>query len=96
MNIIPPMTHEHGKYWSQPKDIRLAPMDDTHVLLSSYQIDRLSEYSASMPSGVYSGKCWLWKQHPKYGNDMWLIWYGLEESPNEFLVEKRQILEIYQ
>lgn len=94
MNIIPQITHPLGRHWDQPRDIRDAPMDDTHVLLTPFQVRLLPEYSTSMPSGVYAGKCWKWVQLPKFGNDKWLIWYGNEVSPNEFEVCKRKILEI--
>lgn len=58
MNIIPEMTDPLGKYWEQPKDIREAEMDDTHVLLTQAQFDGLHDYSASLPTGTYDGKCW--------------------------------------
>lgn len=56
--MIPVMDDELGRHWEQPIDIRDAPMDDTHVLLTEYQFAKLLNYSASIPTGVYPGKCW--------------------------------------
>lgn len=77
MNAIPPMTDPLGRYWKQPSDIREAPIDDTHVLLRPDQFDELHEYSTSIPTGVYPGKCW--KRHERGG---WMLaWYG--EAPGQ-------------
>ena len=75
MNCIPAMTDPLGKHWQQPADIREAPMDDTHVLLTSPQFFKLLEYSSTIPTGVYEGKCW--KRHEK---GKWLLcWYSYED-----------------
>lgn len=82
--MIPAMTDPLGRHWQQPQDIREAPMDDLLVLLTPAQFEGLSEYSTSMPSGVYPGKCWrrnLFTRDPQTGNvvatDKWLLgWYG--------------------
>lgn len=74
MNQIPEMDDPLGKHWNQPKDIRYAPMDDTHVILSPRQVAILHEYSASIPTGVYPGKCW--KRIQK--DIMILAWFGTE------------------
>lgn len=58
MNAIPPIINPKGKHWDQPANIRDAPMNDTHVLLTRAQLRGLMEYSNSQPSGVYDGKCW--------------------------------------
>lgn len=95
-NAIPEMTDPLGRHWHQPADIRSAPMDDTHVMLTQREVDELPEYSASMPSGVYPGKCWKWCQHPKFGDAMYLMWYGdfCDESRREVFNCKRRILVI--
>lgn len=71
MNVIPAMTDPLGKYWRQPADIREAPMDGTHVLLTQAQVDSLEEYDRSYPSATYDGKCWLRTN----GRTTWLCWY---------------------
>lgn len=72
-NIIPQMTDPLGKYWDQPKDIRSAPMDDDCVLLTRDQFNELSDYSRSIPSGVYPGKCW---RATYKGGARYMLWYG--------------------
>lgn len=74
--MIPEMTDPLGKHWDQPKDIRSAPMDEYTVLLDQRQVNQLSEYSTSYPSGVYPGKCW--KRQEKEG--FLLVWYGDEDD----------------
>ncbi len=92
LNAIPAMTDPLGAHWDQPKDIRSAPMDDKHVILTPAQIRQLSNYDRSMPSGVYSGKCWLRKNEPT----TWLVWYGAETGPGsrEFHVGHRIVLDV--
>jgi hypothetical protein len=72
--MIPAMTHRLGQYWEQPADIRDAPMDDKTVLLTPEQFDGLHEYSASIPTGVYPGKCWKRLERRR----TLLVWYGDE------------------
>lgn len=90
-NIIPPMTDPLGKCWRQPSDIREAPMDDTHVLLRPDQIGELGEYSASIPTGVYPGKCWK-----RSDRNAWLlVWFGeLPDQPDECSINWRSILTV--
>lgn len=72
--MIPAMTDELGRYWRQPADIRDAPIDGSHVLLTRRQFDGLSDYTASLPSGVYPGKCW--RRRTAVG---WvLVWFGVD------------------
>lgn len=54
---IPAMTHPLGKHWKQP-EVDEITIDDTHALMSQRAFDKLLEYSASRPSGVYEGKMW--------------------------------------
>ena len=87
MNMIPAMTDPLGKHWDQPKDIREAEMDDTHVILTPEQIKGLCNYDASLPSGTYSGKCWL-----RTNGDMtWLVWYG-DVVGEDILIHRREVL----
>jgi hypothetical protein len=93
MNVIPEMTHPYGKHWDQPKDIRDVDMDDTHVLLNRRQFDGLHEYSASLPTGVYEGKCW--RREDAEGGDL-LCWYDAspEGRPDLCTISFRRILII--
>lgn len=77
MTAIPPMTDPLSRYWRQPKDIRDAEMDKEHVLLTADQFAGLHEYSTSVPTGAYEGKCWKRQQT----NGWLLCWYG--ESPDD-------------
>ena len=88
MNTIPAMTHPYGKVWRQPRDIRKVPMDGTHVLLDRHQFRALSEYSASIPTGVYDGKCWRRRERRQW----FLCWYGPCSDPNRCKINMRQIL----
>lgn len=84
--MIPAMTDPLGKHWDQPRDICDAPMDEKLVLLTPRQFDDLPEYSASMPSGVYPGKCWKRQEYKRVEIDgelrmeptgkWWIGWYG--------------------
>jgi hypothetical protein len=90
LNAIPAMTDPLGRHWCQPFDIRQAPMDDTHVLLSTEQVAQLMNYSSSYPSGTYDGKCW--KRAQKDG--WYLCWYQPHPEPNKIGIGHRIILEI--
>ncbi len=85
--MIPALTDPMGKYWRQPDDIRSAPMDGKHVLLSRSQFQGLNEYSASHPSGVYPGKCWRRQE----GRINLLVWYGETSDPKKCSIEFREI-----
>lgn len=87
---IPEMTDPMGKHWVQPEDIRDAEMDDSHVLLSSAQFGELMEYTHSLPSGVYPGKCWKCDCRQAY----YLMWYGPENAENMCAVLSREIIEV--
>lgn len=74
--MIPEMTHPYGRHWEQPSNIRSAPMDETHVLLTPDQFQGLHEYSSTYPSGVYEGKCWKRMERGE-----WLLaWYDQHPS----------------
>lgn len=91
MTDIPVMNDPLGKYWEQPKDIREAPMDDIYVLLTPRQIRELHEYSTTLPTGCYPGKCW---QRLEKGPRHLLVWYGIAPDPNMCSIEFREILVI--
>lgn len=93
LNAIPPMTDPDGRYWTQPLDIRAAPMDDTHVLLRPDQVVQLAEYDRSYPSGTYYGKCWLRNGEDNDGNDVqWLVWYHEHPKPGKIAMSWRLVL----
>lgn len=85
--MIPEMIDPLGQYWDQPKDIREAPMDDKTVLLTPRQLQGLHEYSTTMPSGVYPGKCWKRQE----GRKWFLGWYGVDPDPKFCTNNWRQI-----
>lgn len=101
--MIPEMTHQDGKYWRQPEDIREAPMDLTHVLLTRRQFDELHEYSVTDPSGVYEGKCWKaerFRKGTRKGEmrliptgEWFLKWYGHSNRPG-MVSNHRRIIRI--
>lgn len=88
--VIPEMTNPLGLHWRQPSDIRDAPMDDLHVLLTAQQFNGLAEYSTSYPSGTYDGKCWK-----REGEDQWyLCWYHPHIQPGKIGIGFRLILNV--
>lgn len=90
MTLIPVMDDPLGKHWDQPKDMLSAPVDDSHIILRPDQIASLPEYSRSLPSGVYPGKCWL-----RIDRDgRWLGWYGPETPEHTCKVNWREIIEV--
>lgn len=98
-NAIPPMTDDLSRYWKQP-DLRDILIDDTHCILTQKQFNKLEEYSASYPSGVYSGKAW--KRHDGAfdqrflhagGVPEWMLgWFGNHTEPETCSVHFRKIL----
>jgi len=94
-NAIPAMTDPMGQYWDQPKDIRQAEMDETHVILTPEQIKGLCNYDRSLPSGTYSGKCWLRTNEQEEGPPLtWLVWYG-EIDGDDILIHRREVLVLH-
>lgn len=71
--MIPPMTHELGRYWHQPPRTAIL-VDDKHAVMSRASFKQLAEYSSSRPSGVYPGK--MWKAITLDGT-AYLCWYGI-------------------
>lgn len=96
MNVIPRMTDPLGKYWDQPIDIREAPMDDFHVILTPKQMDQLSEYSSTYPTGVYDGKCWLRVEMADRITirHRYLCWYGPSTERDVCKIHAREILVV--
>jgi hypothetical protein len=97
---IPPITDPLGRSWQQPARERIL-IDDTHALMLQAEFERLAEYSATMPTGVYPGK--MWKRHdgvydPVFlaagGVPTWkLCWFGFsEKGPGFCSIHHREIL----
>ncbi|RXN73072.1 hypothetical protein D0Z62_04400 [Providencia rettgeri] len=78
-NRIPPMTNPLGKHWAQPNHENIL-IDDTHVIMGSKDFNLLTEYSNSIPSGVYAGK--MWKAIVQDGR-AFLRWFGLVEGRDD-------------
>ena len=87
MNTIPErskQSYTHG-HWEQPLVSEIVFVNEVaHMLQSAF--DRLKEYIASCPSGVYEGKMWK----ARYTNDWLLAWYE-NASPNTCRVQTRKI-----
>lgn len=81
-NAIPPMTDPLGSYWDQPSRESIT-IDNRHAQMTEATFNKLSEYSATHPTGVYPGK--MWRRHDgafipaaKRSSPLrWLLcWYG--------------------
>lgn len=88
-NEIPAMDASLGKHWRQPAHIRLALMDEMHILLTTRQTEELSKYDRSIPTGVYPGKCWMRKEGSRVPL---LVWYGAETLNGNCPILFREIL----
>jgi len=65
-------------------------MDDVDVLLSERQLSELAEYTTTLPSGVYPGKCWKRKST----NGWLLCWYGEETPQHQCPIDFRHVLVV--
>jgi hypothetical protein len=92
--MIPLMTDPLSKHWRQPADIRQAPMDDTHVLLTRDQVRGLAEYNTTYPSGTYDGKCWKRVGTADDKLCFYLCWYQPHPTPGQIGIGFRIILEL--
>ncbi|KGP01105.1 hypothetical protein JT27_15005 [Alcaligenes faecalis] len=87
--MIPPITDPLGRHWSQPDPAGFL-LDDTHAVMTQRQFDSLADYSRSMPTGVYPGKCW--KAVMSDGRS-YLRWYGIVEGRDDLCSNnQREIL----
>lgn len=88
-NVIPEMVHPLSRHWKQPKvsDILL---DSQVALMSQETLDLLSEYSMSVPTGVYTGKMWKMEMRATW----WLRWMVIEEGESEGVILSRRILVV--
>ena len=84
---LPLMTHPLSSGWDQPSPARMAIYDDIAIMDRS-TLDRLHNYSASIPTGAYEGKMW----RRSSGQDEWLLcWYGPSEDPDMVSINSRPI-----
>ena len=72
---IPPMTDSLSRYWGQP-DVRNFAIDDEVAMMSQKDFEALLEYSTTIPSAVYEGKCW----RACYGGVWYLRWFGKDDG----------------
>lgn len=87
-NIIPPITDPLGKHWRQPNPENFA-IDCTHALMTEADFQMLPEYSTTVPSAVYSGKCWKSERRGVW----YLRWYGKDDGdPRGLPTPWREIL----
>lgn len=99
MDQIPPITDPLGRHWDQPSPASIL-IDDTHALMDRATCEMLSEYSCSIPSGVYEGK--MWKRHDGIydrrfiasgGRPTWLLmWFGPSPDPSKCSINSRRII----
>lgn len=101
--MIPAITHPKGRYWTQPSREAIL-VDDVHALMTEAVFERLPEYSATVPTGVYEGK--MWRRHDGLyanierrqrnlpdGPQEWLLcWYGPSDQPDHCSINYRKIL----
>lgn len=84
--VIPEITDPLGKYWEQPKTTDFL-ISDEYALMDKDTAEALSEYSYTMPTGVYEGKMWR-----RLEDGVWhLLWYGRSKNPNKCSIEHRKI-----
>jgi hypothetical protein len=86
--VVPPITHPLGNYWKQPNPSDIL-ISDTHARVKPEDIKKLSEYSESIPSGVYNGK--MWKMI--YNGKTYLRWYADGKTENQCSIPQREIIE---
>lgn len=81
-HAIPPMTDPLGRHWNQPPREAIT-IDCEHARMTEATFQKLPEYSATHPTGVYPGK--MWRRHDgafipaakRTSPLRWLLcWYG--------------------
>lgn len=86
-NIVPPMTDPLGRHWEQPNRDEIL-IDDTHAVMTEATLNKLHNYSASTPSGVYHGKMW----RGECDGSWFLRWWGQSDKPDMCSGNQRPIL----
>ena len=86
-NEIPAMIDPLSYYWAQPDRSEIC-VDDKNALMNKESLDKLHDYSGSIPTGVYMGK--MWKRFEKTA--WFLVWYGECGQPGRCSVNYREII----
>jgi len=87
MILVPAIVEPLGKHWQQPDRSELL-IDDKSAIMAQDAFDKLAEYSATFPTGVYVGK--MWKAQDKEG--WWLMWFDQAKDPTKCTIEYRKII----
>lgn len=95
VEVIPAMTDPMGRHWRQPPREQIE-VDATHALMTEATFKALSEYSATIPTGVYPGK--MWRRHDGAQDfkskrpPVWMLcWYG-DVKDNACQIHFREVL----
>jgi len=92
--MIPPITDPLGQYWDQPPLTDIAVYNDI-AIIEKHTLDRLAEYSTTIPTGAYEGK--MWKSRQGHGTPegpagpWYLCWYGPHNDPKMLSINRRPI-----
>ena len=87
-NVVPDMTDPLGRHWRQPPHDAIV-LDNTHAVMTRASFDALSDYSTTIPTGVYPGKMW----REEYGGRWFLRWFGIvPDRPNLCSNNQREII----
>jgi len=86
--MIPNCVHPLSRAWTQPNNTEIE-IDEHHAIMEKEAFDKLLEYSASIPTGVYAGK--MWKAH--IGSKWFLRWYENMDD-NKCSINTRLILDL--
>lgn len=90
------MKHPLGRHWRQPDRAEIL-IDDTHAVMERDSFLKLSQYSATNPTGVYPGKMWsafVPSQPGAIAGKWYLCWYSDCDDPLMCAIHRRQILFI--
>lgn len=88
INTIPVITDPLGVHWKQPARDKIE-IDDTHAMMNEISFNQLSEYSSSIPTGVYIGKMWK-----SFGGNEWILrWFGPCDDPG-FVTNHQRIIMV--
>ena len=72
-DVIPEMTHPLSKHWEQP-DVKNILISESSAIVTKQDLEALSEYSCSDPTGVYEGK--TWKRRDRESGGWLLCWFS--------------------
>lgn len=95
-HIIPPITDPMGRHWHQPDrfDIEISQAGFGIAWMSQKTMDKLPEYSSTVPTGTYAGKMWRAdvNRDPVKTPEWWLCWMAWsKKNPQDLLIHNRPI-----